>query len=97
MAQLFSAPLWKLRENERKRNAKSTRDKKPSWARTQEDNEHAEEEELTELLDFTSGLDFETYIDDLEVRTLLQNMKERISKLKGERPRFSSTTTASKA
>lgn len=100
--QLFSAPLWKLRENDNKQNEKRRKkdkrtEKKPTWARTEQDNEFEEDDEISDLLEFTSKLDFKSYIDDLELRCLLQNVKERVSKLNGEGPGFAASTTATKA
>lgn len=36
------------------------------------------------LLDFTSGLDYEKYINDLEVRSMIAALKHRINDLKNE-------------
>ena len=41
---------------------------KPAWALTEEQKEGREEEELEDLLQFASGLDFDKYIEDYEVR-----------------------------
>ncbi len=40
---------------------------KPAWALTDEQTEEREEEELDDLLQFASGLDFNMYIEDYEV------------------------------
>merc|ERR1711924_200023 len=52
---------------------KSTVDvNKPAWALTEDDaverEELKEDQDLDQLLDFVGDLDFESYIDDLEVR-----------------------------
>ncbi len=44
-----------------------TAQSKPAWALTEEQTEGREEEELDDLLQFASGLDFDKYIEDYEV------------------------------
>eukprot|EP00286_Rhodomonas_abbreviata_P019325 CAMPEP_0181294930 /NCGR_PEP_ID=MMETSP1101-20121128/3869_1 /TAXON_ID=46948 /ORGANISM="Rhodomonas abbreviata, Strain Caron Lab Isolate" /LENGTH=267 /DNA_ID=CAMNT_0023399633 /DNA_START=93 /DNA_END=893 /DNA_ORIENTATION=+ len=64
--------------------AKGTRDKKsskPVWALTEEGLEGREEEELDDLLNFASGLDYDKYITDYEVQNALAAVKDRISEL----------------
>ena len=56
---------------------------KPKWALTEEQAEEQdelqEEVDLDELLDFVEDLNFEEYVDDIEVRTALEIMKSRIA------------------
>ena len=40
-----------------------------------------EEEELKDLLDFTNNLDFEDFIEDLEVKHALEKLKKRVEEL----------------
>jgi len=51
---------------------------KPAWARTEEEAEAVEDEEAALLVDFANGLDYDSYIDDLEVRQALNVIRERI-------------------
>ena len=58
---------------------------KPAWAYTEEGKEKEEddmeEEELQDLLDFTNNLDFEEFIEDLEVKHALEKLKKRVEEL----------------
>lgn len=58
---------------------------KPKWAYTEEDmnkvQEEEKEEELNDLLDFVNTLDYDKYIEDLELRTALTKVKDRIEEL----------------
>eukprot|EP00967_Tisochrysis_lutea_P063561 scaffold82047_cov31-Tisochrysis_lutea.AAC.8 len=51
---------------------------KPKWAMTEEEADDFEDAEADALVDFASGLDYESFIDDLEVRQALSVIKERI-------------------
>lgn len=44
--------------------------KKPKWAYSEKQLEEDEDKEVDELLQFTSSLDYEKYINDLEVGLL---------------------------
>lgn len=57
---------------------------KPRWAYTEDQLNKEEEQDIDELLDFTQGLDYEKYINDLEVRSMIAALKHRINDLKGE-------------
>ena len=61
----------------------------PAWALTESEakevEDFMEEEEEEELLDFASGLDFEKYADDLEVKVLIDQIKERVDILESEK------------
>lgn len=61
---------------------------KPAWALTEnaaavasEDKEFEDEENL---LDFAAGLNFDKYIDDLEIQTMMEKVKKRIMDLERE-------------
>lgn len=60
------------------------KDKRPAWALSQKENENFEEEEDEELIDFMDNLNFEEYIEDLEVKNMLETLKKKITDLKGE-------------
>lgn len=62
---------------------KQTRNR-PPWARTEDGQRVVEEVEVDELLEFASNLDFDEYIDDLEVQENLTAVKERVEKLRAE-------------
>lgn len=51
---------------------------KPKWAMTEEEADDADDAEADALVDFASGLDYTSFIDDLEVRQALSVIKERI-------------------
>ena len=72
-------------ESQSPKNKKKKGPKKPRWAMTKEAAKKAseieEEEEFEKLLDFANGLDFEQFIDDLEVRAALAVMKDRVDDL----------------
>lgn len=53
--------------------------KKPAWCRSEE---MAEMEDEANLLDFVNGLDFDAYNEDLELQSLMSQLKARIKKLK---------------
>jgi hypothetical protein len=58
--------------------------KLPAWARTEEENEELEQNEEDQLLSFMDNLDYDSYIDDLEFKNMLQTLKKRVSELKEE-------------
>jgi hypothetical protein len=43
-------------------------DQKPKWALTQQEAEHSEEAEVDDLLSFAAELDYESFINDFEIR-----------------------------
>jgi len=51
---------------------------KPMWAMTEAEADVVEEGEAEDLVDFAMGLDYDSYIDDLEVRQALNVIRERI-------------------
>eukprot|EP00937_MAST-01D_sp_MAST-1D-sp2_P006412 g6412.t1 len=58
---------------------------RPKWAMTEEQAEKADEdqedEEAERLLDFASSLDFDKYIDDMEVRAMMEQVKNTVDEL----------------
>lgn len=65
--------------------ASSHKSKKPMWAMTEDKAEKAQdeedEEEAEQLLDFAAGLDFDKFIDDMEVRAMMEQVKGRVDEL----------------
>ena len=55
---------------------------KPLWAKTKEELVNEEEEEIDDLIDFAYDLDYEKYIEDLEVRQALALIKDRVDEIK---------------
>jgi len=51
---------------------------KPKWAMTEDEADAVEDDEAAQLLDFAQSLDYDSYIDDLEVRQALNVIRERI-------------------
>ena len=49
---------------------------KPLWAKTQDELVNEEEGEIDDLIDFAYDLDYEKYIEDLEVRQALALIKD---------------------
>jgi len=84
-----SSPVHIEREQiEVKPNKSATKKKenksKPKWAYTEEQIQAEEEEELDDLLNFTSNLDYDKYINDLEVKNMVNALKNRIDELKNQ-------------
>lgn len=71
-----------------KKTSKSKKNKsKPKWAMTAEENEKDEDVEVDDLLAFTDELDFDQYIDDLEVKEALSFVQDRVKTLQMSAPR----------
>jgi len=86
------APVQETKQQRLSANAlnqhnKKAKSKKPKWAMTEDENEDMEELEVDELLQFTDDLDFEQYIDDMEVKEALSFVKSRIDDLAAGAPR----------
>lgn len=64
-------------EKTRARSAKQ----KPAWARTEQEEEVAEDEEVEDLLEFAENLDIDKYMDDYEFQEALAAAKARITEL----------------
>jgi hypothetical protein len=56
--------------------------KKPAWAKTEEMLKKEQEEEIDDLIEFAYDLDYEKYVEDLEVRQALALIKERVEEIK---------------
>lgn len=59
---------------------------KPKWAMTEEEAEDADDAELDELLDFANNLDYDSYIDDLDVKEALKFIHKRVQQLEAGMP-----------
>jgi hypothetical protein len=61
---------------------------RPAWALSKDAADEKLEERLhdedEELLEFAKGLDFDKYIDDLEVQTMIDRVQQRVSELERE-------------
>jgi hypothetical protein len=55
---------------------------KPAWAMTEKQEAAHEEAEIDDLLEFAYELDYEKYMEDLEVRQALAVIKERVKDMK---------------
>jgi len=68
-----------------KRREKQGKVSRPMWALTedkaQEASEKKDEDDAMELLAFAQNLDFEKYIDDMEIQTMMDQVKARIEEL----------------
>jgi len=68
-----------------KANGKKKKNKgKPKWALTEQELEQQEDKEVADLLNFADNLDYDTYINDLEVKNMVTALKKRIDDLKQE-------------
>ena len=54
---------------------------KPKWAYTKEELKKEEDDELEDLLDFADNLDFDAYMEDMEVKSLIGALRHRIDEL----------------
>lgn len=65
--------------------AKSAKDNaKPAWAYTEESKAKAEEDEAEELLNFAANLDFDAFVDDVEVMAAIEQAKRALDDLDKE-------------
>jgi len=70
------------KQTESKSVAKKKENKeKPKWALTEKQVDDEEELDVDNLLEFTNNLDYEKYIDDLEVKDMVTALKKRIDEL----------------
>lgn len=70
-----------LEEKEKTATTKMKTKAKPKWAMTKEENEQDEDLEVEDLLEFTNNLDFDKYIDDLEVKEAMTFVQDRVKEL----------------
>jgi len=66
------------------KSSKSVSRQKPAWARTEEQEAEAEEDEVEDLLEFAESLDIDKYMDDYEFNEALAAAKARITELDEE-------------
>lgn len=59
--------------------------KKPAWCQSETAHEAAEIDNEANLLSFANGLDFEQYTHDLELQTLMDQLRKRIKMLELEK------------
>ena len=59
--------------------------KKPAWCQSETAHEAAEIDNEANLLSFVNGLDFEQYTHDLELQTLMDQLRKRIKMLEFEK------------
>lgn len=55
---------------------------KPAWAKTEDQLKKEQEDEIDDLIEFAYDLDYEKYMEDLEVRQALALVKERVDEIK---------------
>jgi len=65
-------------------NKKKENKDKPRWAYTEKQLEDEEEQNVDELLEFTNNLNYDEYINDLEVKHMVTALRKRIDELKGK-------------
>lgn len=58
---------------------------KPKWAMTEEEELDAELEEARRLVDFAADLDYETFMEDYEVKEAMAIMRERVEEIAKEK------------
>ena len=57
---------------------------KPAWAMTAAEHDAVEDKEVDDLLDFMDQFDAQKYAQDVEVREMMANLKDRVGELKKE-------------
>jgi hypothetical protein len=62
--------------------AKKSSKQKPAWAKTEQQLKREQEDEIDDLIEFAYELDYEKYMEDLEVRQALALIKERVDEIK---------------
>lgn len=55
---------------------------KPAWAKTEDQLHKEQEDEIDDLIEFAYDLDYEKYMEDLEVRQAIALIKERVHEIK---------------
>ena len=58
---------------------------KPIWAKTAKELKEEEEQDIDNLIEFAYDLDYEKYMEDLEVRQALALIKDRVDELKQDK------------
>jgi hypothetical protein len=80
-AKLTEKNLKAYSEQEERKSRASGRPK-PQWAVSQKELEDREEQDVDELLSFVNDLDYDKYIEDMEVRQALAIIKERVDEIR---------------
>lgn len=75
-----SSPVAKKVETQKKKEVGI----KPKWAYTEEQVVDEQDKELNDLLAFTNNLDYDKYINDIEVKNMVTALKNRIDEIKGQ-------------
>jgi hypothetical protein len=58
---------------------------KPAWALTKQQSDDLEADEVDDLLQFTENLDYDKYMEDLEIDETLSSLEQRIAQLEAEK------------
>jgi hypothetical protein len=80
-AKLTEKNLKAYSEQEERKSRASARPK-PQWAVSQKEQEDIEEQDVDELLSFVNDLDYDKYIEDMEVRQALAIIKDRVDEIR---------------
>jgi hypothetical protein len=67
---------------EKPKQKKKDQSLKPKWAYTEQQVKDEEEQDVDDLLDFTNNLDYDKYLNDLEVKHMVLALKKRIDEIK---------------
>jgi len=65
-----------------KPNTGASKRSRPAWSKTKDQLVQEEEEEIDDLIDFAYDLDYEKYVEDMEVRQALALIKDRVDEIK---------------
>lgn len=76
------------RSAEGKKPAKKKKKRKPLWAMSEREKAEAEEEDMGDLVEFASELDYEKFLEDMEFRDVLAILKGRANVLSKEEAGF---------
>jgi len=79
-----SPPTNHKEEKHAAQKKKKENKEKPKWAYTEQQVKDEEEEEADDLLEFTNNLDYDKYIDDLEVKHMVTALKKRIDEIRSK-------------
>eukprot|EP00741_Cyanophora_paradoxa_P004555 tig00000808_g4424.t1 len=80
---LAEAPTVPARKAEKK--GKKEKKERPAWALTEGELARQEEDEADDLINFATGLDFDRYMEDMEVRQKIKQIRQRVKELAEER------------
>jgi hypothetical protein len=84
VSKLTEANLKKNDEIQSRTESKQSKNK-PVWAKTAKELKEEEEQDIDNLIEFAYDLDYEKYMEDLEVRQALALIKDRVDELKQDR------------